>query len=414
MSERRIFHIDVNSAFLSWEAARRVKNGESDLRTIASVVGGNPASRTGIVVAKSILAKKCGISTGEPIAMALRKCPDLVCVPPDFDLYVKCSKAFKKICKEYTPTMESYSIDEVFLDMSGMKNIYPDLLITANEIKDRIKSELGFTVNVGIGENKLCAKMASDFEKPDKVHTLYSNEIQKKMWPLPVGELFTCGKASARKLSLSGIRTIGDLALANEKEVRLMLGEKQGEHLYRFANGIDDDPVLEQREEAKGYSAETTVEENLESLEAINQMLLAQADVVAARMRAEAAKCRCVGVTFRTTEFINKSHQKKLMVSTDITEVIYETAKELIKESWRGESLRLIGLALMDIDRDGCEQLSLFGNDKEKKLQKLDTAMDSIRNRYGSESIKRASTVDIGKKINKRYKAEQNIDKNKS
>lgn len=406
MSERRIFHIDVNSAFLSWEAARRVKNGESDLREIASVVGGKPTSRTGIVVAKSILAKSYGINTGEPIGMALRKCPDLVCVPPDFELYVKCSKEFKSICQEYTPVMESYSIDEVFLDMSGMKNIFPDLVATANEIKDRIKNELGFTVNVGIGENKVCAKMASDFEKPDKVHTLYLNEISKKMWPLPIGDLFTCGKASARKLSLSGIKTIGDLAQCDIKEITLLLGDKQGNHLYNYANGYDEDPVAEQREEAKGFSAETTVDENLESFEAINHMLLAQADVVAARMRAENARCRCIGVTFRTTDFINKSHQRKLDDYTNITEIIYETAKQLVKESWRGEALRLIGLSLSDIDREGCEQISLFENDKQLRLQKLDSAMDSIRNRFGTESIKRASTVDVGKRINRKYKAE--------
>lgn len=184
--ERLIFHVDVNSAFLSWEAASRVKAGEPDLREIPSAVGGDPRTRTGIIVAKSIPAKKYGVQTGEPVAMALRKCPNLVVVPSDFRLYTKNSQAFKAICKSYAPAMESFSIDEVFLDMTGTSLIYPDPIATACEIKDKIYQELGFTVNVGISTNKLLAKMASDFEKPNKVHTLFPEEIPAKMWPLPI------------------------------------------------------------------------------------------------------------------------------------------------------------------------------------------------------------------------------------
>lgn len=407
MNNRLVFHIDVNSAFLSWEAVRRVQNGESDIREIPSCIGGDPKSRTGIVVAKSIPAKKYGITTGEPIAMAMRKCHNLVVVKSDFDQYVKCSKAFKAICKEYTPEMESFSIDEVFLDMTGMEKIYPDPIKTAYEIKDRIRDELGFTVNVGIGRNKVCAKMASDFEKPDKVHTLFEDEISKKMWPLPVRELFTCGKASAAKLSMFGIKTIGDLANADINELRQLLGDKTGEHLKEFANGIDDSPVKEAREEAKGYSAETTVDENLDSYEKINKMLLAQADVVTARMRAEEARCRCVGVTYRTTEFKNKSHQRKLVEPTDVTEIVYEMAKQLMKECWEGEPLRLIGLSITDIDRDGFEQMSLIVDERKERMKKLDSALDSIRDKFGDDSIKRASTVEVGQRINRKFKAEK-------
>lgn len=410
MEEKRfVFHIDVNSAFLSWEAVRRVEQGLPDLREIPSCIGGDPSSRTGIVVAKSIPAKKYGITTGEPMAMAFRKCPNLVVAKSDFDLYVRYSKAFKAICKEYTPEMESFSIDEVFLDMSGMKHIYPDLMKTAYEIKDRIHDELGFTVNVGIGHNKLCAKMASDFEKPDKVHTLYPEEIAEKMWPLPVGELFTCGKASAEKLTKCGIKTIGDLASADLRMLQSLLGEKQGDHLKRYANGIDDSPVVEQREDAKGYSAETTVEDNLDSLESINHMLLTQADVVSARMRAEEAKCRCVGVIMRTTEFKNKSHQRKLEDATDVTAIIYETAVQLARECWKGEPLRLIGLSLTDIERDGFEQFSFLDVEKNERLKKLDVALDSIRGRYGDESVQRASISDAGKRINRKFKAEAKL-----
>ena len=305
--ERLIFHVDVNSAFLSWEAAKRVKEGLPDLREIPSCIGGDPKLRRSIVVAKSIPAKKYGVTTGEPVALALRKCPDLVCVPGDFALYQRCSRAFKEICASYAPAMESFSIDEVFLDMTGTHLIYPDPVAVAHEIKDKIRDELGFTVNVGIGTNKLLAKMASDFEKPDKVHTLFPSEIPEKMWPLPVRDLLFLGKASEQRLLQEGIKTIGDMARSGEAEIRRILGEKAGHQLYRYANGIDDSPVRAEREEAKGYSAETTVEEDLVTYEQALALLLAQCDVVAARMRRDGKKCSCVAVTYRTLmEYLGK------------------------------------------------------------------------------------------------------------
>ncbi|MCQ2539974.1 MAG: DNA polymerase IV [Acetatifactor sp.] len=406
MGERLIFHIDVNSAFLSWEAAKRVAEGEPDLRLIPSCIGGDPKKRTGIVVAKSIPAKKYGVTTGEAMATAIRKCPNMVCVPPDFKLYTRCSRAFKAICQEYTPVMESFSIDEVFLDMTGMGLIYPDPVATATEIKNRIRDELGFTVNVGVAENKLCAKMASDFEKPDKVHTLFPEEIEKKMWPLPVGDLFTCGKSSAVRLINAGIRTIGDLAHADPNLLKNLLGEKSGVHLYRYANGLDDSPVTDVREEAKGYSAETTVEEDLVSLEQINKLLLAQADVVAARMRADNGRCNCVQISYRTLDWKNRSHQRKLKESTDVTEIIYEAAEKLMAEGWNREPLRLVGLAVTDIDRDGFEQMSFLDTERKDKLKKLDVAIDSIRGKFGNASVQRASTIDTGKQVGRKHKAQ--------
>jgi len=409
MPERLIFHLDINSAFLSWEATRRVANGESDIRLIPAVVGGDPSKRTSIVTAKSIPAKRYGINTGEPVSMAMRKCPNLVVVQGDFDLYVRCSRSFKAICKEYAPVMESFSIDEVFMDMTGMERLYPDAVEFASLIKNRIRDELGFTANVGIGRNKLCAKMASDFEKPDKVHTLYPHEIEQKMWPLPVGELFTCGKASAARLTKEGIITIGDLAKTDLKVLTNMFGENGASHLHNYANGIDDSPVSDEPWDAKGYSAETTSEENITDIEGIERVLLAQADVVATRIRAEEAKCRCIGVKYRSIDFVNHSHQKKLSDSTDVTTEIYEVARSLIKESWKGEPLRLIGLSLTDIDRDGFEQMSIFSDEKKDKLKRLDSAMDQIRTRFGNDSIQRASTIDISHRVNRKYKASSDI-----
>lgn len=409
MTERLIFHLDINSAFLSWEATRRVANGEADLRLIPSVVGGDPSKRTSIVTAKSIPAKKYGINTGEPVSMALRKCPQLVIVPGDFELYVKYSKAFKDICREYTPTLESFSIDEVFMDMTGMDKLYPDYIELAHIIKNRIRDELGFTANVGIGRCKLCAKMASDFEKPDKVHTLFPDEIPTKMWPLPVGELFTCGKSTAAKLKAVGIKTIGDLAKSNIDYLATLLGEKTAKHLRDYANGIDYQEVKSEREDAKGYSAETTVEYDITSMGEVEKILLAQADVVASRIRAEGVRCSCVAVKYRTSSFVNKSHQRKLPDSSDITEEIFKTAVALMRESWNGEPLRLIGLALTDIDRSDYVQMTFIDSDKKDKLKKLDTAMDAIRQKFGNESVKRASTMDMDHRVNRRYKAEKKL-----
>ena len=405
--QRLIFHVDVNSAFLSWEAAKRVKQGLPDLREIPSCIGGDPKKRTGIVVAKSIPAKKYGIQTGEPMGMALQKCPDLVCVPSDFALYDRCSKAFKSICASYAPVMESFSIDEVFLDMTGTWQIYPDPVVTACEIKDRIYRELGFTVNVGISTNKLLAKMASDFEKPNKVHTLYPEEVPQKMWPLPVRDLLFLGKASEKKLVQNGIRTIGDLARANEKEIQMLLGEKAGHQLYLSANGLDDSPVKAQREEAKGISVETTFDEDIVSYEQIFPILLSQCDIVAARMRREGKKCNCVAVSFRTLEFKNKSHQRKLDNPTDVTNEIYQNVRQLFQESWSGQPLRLIGVALTGLTEDDFIQMSLFEDPKKREQQKkLDEAMDNIRKKFGNDKISRASTMNVSGRIARKAKAQ--------
>lgn len=411
MEERLIFHVDVNSAFLSWEAARRVKEGLPDLREIASCIGGDPKSRRGIVVAKSIPAKKYGVTTGEPVALALRKCPDLVCVPGDFALFDRCSRAFKKICASYAPVMESFSIDEVFLDMSGTHLIYPDPVAVAHEIKDKIRDELGFTVNVGIGTNKLLAKMASDFEKPDKVHTLFPSEIPEKMWPLPVRDLLFLGKASEQKLLRAGIKTIGDMAKSDEAEIRQLLGDKNGRQLYRYANGIDDSPVRSEREEAKGYSAETTVEEDIVTYERALSLLLAQCDVVAARMRRDGKKCSCVAVTYRTLDFKTRSHQKNFEDPTDVTEEIFAQVKKLLYECWKCEPLRLIGVALTDLTSDEFRQMSLFENTEDREKQKkVDETIDDIRRRFGNGMIVRGSTISTAGKVARKARAQLDRD----
>lgn len=404
---RLIFHIDVNSAFLSWESARRVKQGLSDLRDIPACIGGDPKKRTGIVVAKSIPAKKYGITTGEPVAMALRKCPELVIVKSDFELYIKCSRAFKEICASYAPVMESFSIDEVFLDMTGTSLIYPDPIKTAHEIKDKIRDELGFTVNVGISTNKLLAKMASDFEKPDKVHTLFPEEIPTKMWPLSVRDLLFLGKAFEKKLTEAGIRTIGDMAHVSESEIQALLGNKAGHQLHQYALGINESPVKAKPEEAKGFSVETTFNDDIVSVEQVLPILLEQCDVVTTRMRRKGKKCTSVSVTFRTLDFKNKSHQTTLSNATDMTDEIFRNAKKLFTESWKGEPLRLIGVALTNLTDESFEQLSLFeDNEKKERHRKLDATMDEIRQKFGNDKITRASIMNSNSGIARKARAQ--------
>ena len=402
-----IFHVDVNSAFLSWEAAKRVKEGLPDLREIPSVVGGDPKQRTGIVVAKSIPAKKYGIQTGEPMAMALRKCPNLVVVPSDFRLYTENSLAFKAICRDYAPVVESFSIDEVFLDMTGTSLIYPDPIATAHQIKDKIHEELGFTVNVGISTNKLLAKMASDFEKPDKVHTLFPAEIPEKMWPLPIRDLLFLGKASEKKLQDFGIHTIGELAREKESTIQALLGEKTGRQLYQYARGIDNSPVLAQAEESKGFSVEKTFNDDIVSVEQVLPILLEQCDIVATRMRRKGKKCSCISVTFRTLDFKNRSHQTSLSSTTDVTDEIYENARRLFLEFWKGQPLRLIGVALTGLTDESFEQMSLFEDTKKKEQrQKLDATLDAIRMKFGNDKITRASIMNSNTGMGRKAKAQ--------
>lgn len=410
---RTIFHIDVNSAYLSWEATRRRREAEQhpdsetaaepDLREIPSIIGGDPNRRTSIVLAKSVPAKKYGIVTGEPVSAALRKCPGLVIVPSDFALYSEMSHAFKAILRDYTPVVEEFSIDECFLDMTGMQRMYPDLVKTANDIKDRIKRELGFTVNIGISSNKLLAKMASDFEKPDKVHTLFPDEIEEKMWPLPVGELFLCGKSSADKLMRLHIDTIGDLAKADELSIKAILGNKTGSMLWNYANGIDESPVSAEPDAPKGYSNEITFDDNITTWEQGDKVLLHLADNVSARIRRDGVKASCISVTIRGNDMKKHSHQRMLDAPTDGTTRTYETARELFRQLWDGHTnLRLIGLAMTQLDRDGQQQISLFSGETDEKERSADKAVDALREKFGSDIIKRGGMLGSDIKVRKR------------
>ena len=395
MEQRVIFHVDANSAFLSWSAAYRVKVlGEKvDLREIPSVVAGDKASRQGIVLAKSTPAKKFGIQTGEPLFQALEKCPQLAVVAPDYELYVEASRHFVEILRQFSPLVEQYSIDEAWVDMTGTQRIYGDPRLAAEKLRERIWQELGFTVNVGISTNKILAKMAGDFEKPNKVHTLYPEEIEDKFWPLPVRDLFLVGAATEKKLNLLGIYTIGDLANADVNMLRKRLG-KPGETIWHFANGRNADMVMPVPAENKGYSNATTTTQDVISRDVAQRVLLSLCETVAMRMRKDGKSGSCVTIQLRTSDFRHSSHQLQLHGATNITTELFKTACRAFDEAWDGQTpLRQLGVQVTKLAREPYQQYDLFSGISparyERKLR-LDETVDSIRDKFGEDIIRRA------------------------
>ena len=393
-----IFHIDVNSAFLSWEAVYRIHHlgGNLDLRDIPSAVGGDVTKRHGIILAKSIPAKKYNIKTGESVPEALRKCPDLVLVPPNYNLYQKSSKAFINILKEYGPVVEQYSIDEAYMDMTGTESLFGKPEDIANEIRERIYRELGFTVNIGISNNKVLAKMASDFKKPDKVHTLWLSEIKDKMWVLPASDLFFVGRATARKLNNLGIKTIGELAQTDLSIIKSHLG-KHGEVIWSFANGIDFSAVEPVPPPNKGYGNSTTIAFDVTDVNTAKLVLLSLAETVSARLRDDNVKIKVISVGIRDYNLGYYSHQKKLKTATNITREIFESACQVFDEMWDKVPIRHLGIHTSQVVTEETRQLNLFDDMDYEKQERLDRAVDDIRKRFGVDSIVRASFIKADK-----------------
>ncbi|MDD3252174.1 MAG: DNA polymerase IV [Lachnospiraceae bacterium] len=390
---RLIFHIDVNSAFLSWESVYRLKEDPTtlDLRTIPSAVGGDASSRHGIVLAKSTPAKKYGISTAETLVSACRKCPELVVVPSRFELYQEYSGKLIALLEQYTPDIEKFSIDEAFLDMTQTIHLFGEPAAVADRIRRQVEDTLGFTVNIGIAPNKLLAKMASDFEKPNRTHTLFADEIPGKMWPLPLRELFFVGSAAAGKMERIGLHTIGDIAACDLSVLKAHLGDKYGTLIHQYANGIDDEPVEERNPINKGYGNSITLPRDISDYDTARQILLALSETVGARLREDQVRCNCISVELKDWQFGTQSHQLTLEVSTDSTSRIYQSACRLLDEFWDLTPVRLIGLRTSRISDDTFEQMSLFDNEQNRRMQSLEKCVDSIRGKYGIDSIKRAS-----------------------
>ncbi len=395
MEERTIFHVDANSAFLSWSAAYRIKVlGETeDLRDVPSVVAGDKESRHSIILAKSASAKKYGIQTGEPLFQAQQKCPELKVVAPDYELYVEASRHFVEVLRRFSPLVEQYSIDEAWVDMTGTQRLYGSPLLAAEKMRECIWEELGFTVNVGISTNKILSKIAGDFEKPNKIHTLFPEEMEEKMWPLPVRDLFLVGPATEQKLKMLGIYTIGDLARADVSFLRKRLG-KHGETVWHFANGRNADAVIPELPANKGYSNAVTTPRDVTDRETACRVLLSLCETVAMRMRKDGKSGSCLIIQLRTGDFRHFSHQLQLPGATNITEELFRATCRALDEAWDYQTpLRQLGVQVTKLAKEPYQQYDLFSGMSpvryERKLR-LDETVDALRDKFGEDIIRRA------------------------
>lgn len=386
-------HIDVNNAFLSWTAIDLLEKGyKEDIRKIPSIIGGDEERRAGIVLAKSPVAKQKGVVTAETIYQAKRKCPNLKVFPPNYKMYKEKSNKLFSLLSKYTPDIEIASIDECYLDYTKVKNLYGNEIDFAYKLKEEIKTQLKFTVNIGIANNKLCAKMASDFSKPDKIHTLYQNEIKEKMYPLPIKDLFTVGKKTTEKLENLGIKKIKDLAEQNPYNLRKIF-KNNALHLVEIANGIDNEPVISTNSIPKGISNELTLEKDLTNEKDIHKVLEKLSDMVSKRIRKEKKYAKVICVILKDNNFRRYSHQKKLRNPISSYNDILKYSKELLKEFYHNERVRLVGIRLDDLQDEKIYQTSLFEEEPQKD-ETLEQLMDKINEKYGKEVLKRASFID--------------------
>ena len=376
MWRRIIFHIDVNSAFLSWSAVKLLSEGGSDIRLVPSVVSGDPTDRRSIITAASMPAKKLGIKTAQPVSMALRSYPNLVIVHGDWTWYKKCSDGFMDICRSYSPVLQKFSIDECFIDMS-LRLYKKDPVEVATRLKDEIREKLGFTVNVGIGSNKLLAKMASDFEKPDKVHTLWEEEVPGKMWPLPVGDLLWVGRKTRERLASYGIYTIGDLAKRPEAAIAKIVGKKYATQLHENANGHDNEPVETEQQEAKSISAERTFAKDITETVALDRELFKVACIVAHRMRRQGFRGSVVSIFVKHNDFSVAQKQCTLSQPTEVTALILNAGRKMLSEIWNGHTpVRQVGLGISKLTRESAVQMSLFEDPQIEYYRRWDREYD--------------------------------------
>lgn len=388
------FHVDVNSAFLSWSAVKLLRDGAAvDLRTIPAVVGGDEEKRHGVVLAKSLPAKKYGIRTGESLFAARAKCPAVAVTPPDFDCYVANSKAMIAIFGDFTPDIEQYSIDEAFLDMTGTEGLFGPPLRAAELIRRRVRQELGFTVNIGIAPNRLLAKMASDFEKPDKTHTLMPDEVPAKMWPLPVGALFGVGPSAVQRLNGLGVATIGDLA-NTDRDVLVSIFGVRGDTFWNYANGREIDPVTKKSTRDNSYGNSVTTPGDLKDPAEADGTLLALCDSVGGRLRMDGKTARVITVQLVDNAFHRTSHQTTLPNPTASTDLIYRTARGLMRQMWPARPVRLVGVTAEKTGNDHFEQLNFFSDpQRSDKQEKLDRAADALRAKFGEDAVLRAKLL---------------------
>ena len=402
MNKPIIMHIDVNNAFLSWTAILLLKEGfKIDIRNTNAIIGYEENKRHSIVLAKSTPIKKYGVKTAEPIFMARKKCPNLKVYKPNYKWYKEMSNKFFNLISNYTPDIEKMSIDECFLDYTPIKHLYGDEIRFAYKLKKEIKEKLGFTVNIGIANSKLCAKMASDFQKPDRVHTLFENEIDAKMKPLPIEDLFFIGKKTAEKLRKLNINTIKDLSMQEPNKLYPYF-KNQAIRMINSANGIDSSKVENNKQLTKGLSNSTTLPHNLIYKEEVYDIIEAISDNISSQLRKEKRYAYVIRVYLKNSDFKSYTHQTKLQNATNSMTTIFETGKKLVDEMWKDEKIRLVGLGVDNLTHEPTYQVSLFDAEDERESSQLEETIDQIKSKFGYKAITTAS-MNVKKKISKKY-----------
>ena len=390
--DRTILHCDCNAFYASVECVQR-----PELKCVPMAVGGDQESRHGIILAKNELAKKFNIQTAETIWQAKQKCPELVVVPPRHDLYAEYSRAVNKIYGEYTEQVEKFGIDESYLDVTNSRMLFGDGETIANTLRERIKRETGLTISVGVSFNKVFAKLGSDYKKPDAVTVISRENYQEVVYPLPVNTLLFVGKSTEQALAKMYIQTIGELAAADEDMLTKKLG-KAGAVLHKYACGEDDEPVrsVYEREEVKSVGNSITFRRNLVGEDEIKAGIRALAGSVAARLRRHGLKCATVQVTIKNPDFKSISRQKPLMSPSFLEREICQAAVEIVRENWNMKMpVRMLSVTGLNLREAGqARQLSLFDNDEDnKKQEQLEKTIDSLREKFGSDSIKAGNVL---------------------
>lgn len=383
---RTVLHSDLNNFYASVEC-----HLNPDLQGHPVAVCGDPKKRHGIILAKNYEAKAFGVQTGEPLWKAKEKCPGIIFVPPHYDVYMEYSDKTRKIYSEYTDQVEPFGLDECWLDVTGSKMLFGSGCDIADEIRGRIKKELGVTVSVGVSFNKTFAKLASDMRKPDKTTVITADSFKEQVWPLPVGDLLYVGPATVKKLWIYGIKTIGDLARSDERLIAKLLG-KTGLMLLSFARGEDSAPVrhIAARTLVKSVSCGHTAYRDLKTEEDVKILIITLATKVSARLREYGFDCRCVQLQMREADLNSYDRQCRLLYPCRTAEEIYKAAYELYLKNARGKTLRSISVHACDLVYNETEQLS-FSPDiyKIQKREQLEKAFDELNCRYGTGTVTR-------------------------
>lgn len=390
MADRVIFHCDLNCFFASVELLDKPA-----LREVPVAVCGDPASRHGIILAKNEPAKRRGVQTAETVWQAKQKCPNLILLPPHHGLYAQYSRRINTIYGQYTDLVEPFGIDESWLDVTGSLHLFGgDARQLADDIRARLRQEVGLTISVGVSFNKVFAKLGSDYKKPDATTVISRENWRDIVWPLPVGDLLFVGRAAQRTLGQYGVETIGQLAACKPEMLEQLMG-KMGVQLYRYANGLDDAPVRpqHQREPVKSVGNSTTFPENLTRWEEIRSGLQLLSDSVAGRLRKEGLYCGGVAVAVKDAQFRTVSRQMRLGTPTHLMRDIFEAAQELTRRIWKTPTpVRLLSVTALYItdSADSYQQLDLLAGDaplRDQRQEQLESAMDTIRGKYGRDAI---------------------------